>query len=193
MSKLELKIRRLETDEVLVAEFDTIDDALTWLAQRPPLVEVVRVVTEVDEATETKLRQAMRPLDDDERTFLDKKDFEREMDRREQLQRLQAEATGQASATTATADAARPMALMFVRGQGLTKTEADDDRDIPEAARRVIDHWLRERDGWLHERRQHLAKATFSVWPASVPSGNESDRIIESDFAAMPGFSDIEI
>ncbi len=192
MAKLELKIRRLETDEVLVAEFDGIDDALTWLAQRPPLVEVVRVVSEIDEATETKLRQAMRPFDDDERDFLNKKDFEREMDRRQELRRLQAEATGTSTAS-GSGDAARPMALMFVRGQGLTKTDADDDRDIPEAARRVIDHWLRERDGWLHERRQHLAKATFSVWPASVPSGSESDRILEADFAAMPGLSDVEI
>lgn len=193
MSKLELKIRRLQTDEVLVAEFETIDDALTWLAQRPPLVEVVRVVTEVDDATETRLREAMRPLDDDEREFLNKKDFEREMDRRRELQQLQAEATGQSTAQATSADADRPMALKFVRGEGLSKTDDDDDRDIPEAARRVIDHWLRERDGWMHERRQHLAQATFSVWPGSVPSGSESDRIIEADFAALPGFSDVEI
>jgi hypothetical protein len=194
MSKLQLKIHRMETGEHQVAEFDSVADATTWLAQRPPFVEVVRVVTEVDLATETQLREAMRPLDAQEREFIAKADFLREVERKEELSRMQAEAIARdGDGGMPALDPAREMGLRWERGQGLMKSDEQDTREISEAARRVVLHWLRERDGWMHERRQHLAAATFTVWPGSVPSGSESDRIVEADFSAMPGLSDLEI
>jgi hypothetical protein len=193
MSKVQLKIRRMQTGEELVAELDSIDDAKQWLAQRPPFVEVVRVMSRLDEATEAELRDAMRTLDDDERAWREQADARQEAERRAELQRMQAEALAAEAAAGPGDDPSRPMELAWKRGEGLRRVDPDDDREISEASRRVVAHWLRERDGWMHERRQHVAAATLRVWPASVPGGNESDRILEADFAAMPGFSDIEI
>lgn len=31
------------------------------------------------------------------------------------------------------------------------------------------------------------------MWPGKIPSDNESDRVIEGDFAAMPGVAGVEI
>ena len=192
MSTLELQIRHMHTGTSEIAELPSVDDALVWLAERPPFVQVVRVRTKVSDEIEAKLRAAMRPLDDDERALQAAQDAAAESARKEELARLQAQAEAEAM-SLATDEADREMDLHFRRGEGLSKADPNDPREIPEAARRAAMSWLRERESWVHPRRQHLAEATLRVWPAAIPSGNESDRVIEGDFAAMPGVSDVEI
>lgn len=197
MSKLELKIRRMQTGETLVAELDSVEEAKAWLAQRPPFIEVVRLLSTVSDEVGQALREATRPLDEHERALQREQDDAAEAARRAELVRLQAEAEAESEAARADGSSLdREMNLRFERGKGLRideEAEEGDDRPITPAAHRAAIAWLRERDSWVHARRQHLSVATLRVWPGSVPTGNESDRVIDGEFAAMPGFSDDEI
>src|SRR5690606_31860489 len=67
MAKIELRIRRLDEGDVLVAEFPDEESAEAWLRERPPFVEVLRMETPVPVEIEARLRAAMRPLDERER------------------------------------------------------------------------------------------------------------------------------
>jgi hypothetical protein len=191
MSKLELQIRHMHTGKTEIAELPSLDDALAWLAERPQFVQVTKVRTRVPESVETRLREAMRPLDAAEKALQRQQDEAAEAARRAELERMQAEAEAETASAGGAAD--REMELRFTRGEGLVLADPSDTREITEAARRAALAWLRERESWVHPRRQHVAAATLRVWPASVPSGNESDRVLDGDFAAMPGVSDVEI
>jgi hypothetical protein len=191
MSKLELQIRHMHTGKTEIAELPSLDDALAWLAERPAFVEVTRVRTRVPESVEARLREAMRPLDEAEKALQRQQDEAAEAARRAELERMQAEAEAETASGGGAAD--REMELRFTRGEGLVLADPGDTREITEAARRAALAWLRERESWVHPRRQHVAAATLRVWPASVPSGNESDRVLDGEFAAMPGHSDVEI
>ena len=43
MGKLDLRLRDLETAELLIASFESEDDAATWLRERPHMMEVRRL------------------------------------------------------------------------------------------------------------------------------------------------------
>ena len=43
----QIKVRNLETDETLIATLDSYEDALTFLADRPHLMEVITVLSDV--------------------------------------------------------------------------------------------------------------------------------------------------
>lgn len=184
----------MHTGKTEVAELPSVEQALAWLSERPQFVQILRVRTAVPEAVEAELRAAMRPLDAEERALMDQQDDAAEAARQEELRRLQSDAESEAKAVSLAAGGAdREMELRWTRGEGLSKADPSDTREIPGPARRAALHWLRERDSWVHPRRQHVAAATLRVWPGSIPSGNESDRVIEGDFAPMPGLSDVEI
>ena len=63
-----LRIKRIDTQESLIAEFESLDDAMTWVADRPDMVEVLGVVDAkaLGETAFYKLRDAIRPLDEAE-------------------------------------------------------------------------------------------------------------------------------
>ena len=64
---VQLKIRRMKTNETLVAEFANLDDAEAWLRERPQFVDVIGTIGALSEAADQRLRAALRPFDDDER------------------------------------------------------------------------------------------------------------------------------
>jgi hypothetical protein len=59
-----LKIRRMKTNETLVAEFEDLDDAETWLRERPQFVDVIGTIGALGDADDERLRTALRPFDD---------------------------------------------------------------------------------------------------------------------------------
>ena len=72
MSEIELKIRKMKTDETLVACFESEADAITWLEDRDEFVEVLGTADDsISVEVSNRLRAAMRPLDDAEKAFLD--------------------------------------------------------------------------------------------------------------------------
>jgi hypothetical protein len=172
MATVELKIRRMETAEVLVAEFPDLDSALAWLVERPRFVEVLRMVTAVEPEVEARMRASMRPLDEDERARQLELEAEAEARRVEERRRRMAEAQPDAD------DPDRPMVIRFERARGLFQADDADGREIPAVVREAVLAWIGERDSWVRERGEHVAAASLTVWPGAIPGGNEADRII---------------
>ncbi|MBC8067117.1 MAG: hypothetical protein IAG13_02190, partial [Deltaproteobacteria bacterium] len=65
--KISLRLRKLEDGSLIVGEFPSREDALTWLKERPHMIEVLGVAAELDPDDEQALRAALRPLDPEER------------------------------------------------------------------------------------------------------------------------------
>ncbi len=172
MAKIEFRIRRLESGDVLVAEFPDVGAAAAWLVERPSMVEVQRMLTSVDPEVEERLRNAMRPLDEQERARMS--ELEAEAD----AQRFAKMAQAQQQVAPVSNDPNRQMVLRWERAKGLFLADESDDREIPEIVREAVLSWVAERDTWVRERGEQVAAASLSVWPAEVPSGHESERII---------------
>ncbi len=171
MSKLELEIRRVQTGEVAVAEFESSAAAATWLRERPAFIEVRRVVTAIDSELESTLRAAMRPLDDAERQAI----LALEAKQIEQLQAKRAEAEAAMRGDREPGDPDRPMVVRWAKEKGMWLPDDSDDRVIPEHVRQAVLAWIDERNSWVRDRNQHVATAIVTVHPGKV--GSESDRI----------------
>jgi len=171
MSKIEFNIRDLKTGEVVCAEFPDLATAQTWLEDRPAFTQVLRLVTTLEPQTEARLREAMRPLDEQERAFMLEAEQAAEAERMAELARLQE------IKDNTPKDPNRPMTLRWTLSTGLTVADASDDREITDAARTAVLAWIAERDTWVEGRGQRVAAASVSVWPGPIPSGNEADRI----------------
>lgn len=171
MSKIEFNIRDLKTGEVVCAEFPDLATARAWLVERPAFTQVLRLVTAVAPETEAQLREAMRPLDDEERAVMLEAEDSARADHAAELAALQ-------EAKDATPkDPNRPMTLQWALRTGLSKSDASDDREITDAARTAVLAWIAERDTWVEDRGQRVAAASVSVWPGPIPGGNEADRV----------------
>src|SRR5690606_17156279 len=70
MAGFQIKVRNLETGEALVATLDSYQDALTFLGDRPPMMEIITVISDVSPVQMRELKEAMRPYDDDEKKHL---------------------------------------------------------------------------------------------------------------------------
>lgn len=171
MSKIEFNIRHLKTGEVVSAEFPDLEAAEAWLVERPAFMRVLRLVTTVAPKTEARLREVMRPLDDEERALMLEAEEAAQEDRAAEIARLQA------IEDNAPKDPNRIMTVRWAPDTGLTMSDASDDREIPNAARTAVLAWIAERDTWVEGRGQRVAAASVSVWPGPVPGGNESERI----------------
>lgn len=172
MTKIELRIRRLEEGDVVVAEFADVDAAETWLRERPPFVEVLRMETPVAAEIEARLRSAMRPLDDRERERQEEHQRTLLSQRTAELQQVRVEDE------EAPVQPDRLMHLRWERTRGLTMVDAHDDRTIPPVVYDAVDAWVAERDTWVVDRGEWLVAATLSVWPATIPSGRDAERVI---------------
>lgn len=90
---LTLKLRRMQTGEKLHGEFASMEDAESWLRERPFGIEVLGVVQPVlSSEDEHRLHEAMRPKSDDERALERERDEAEQRRRRTQTDELQAEA-----------------------------------------------------------------------------------------------------
>jgi hypothetical protein len=170
MAQIELEIRKMLTGELAVAQFPGPGAAAAWLCERPPFVEVLRLVTTLDPELEGRLRAVMRPLDPDER------DRRRVLEGEAEARRAAAFARSFAAAPE-DADPNRPMVVRWERAKGMALEDEHDDRPIPDVVRTAVLSWIAERDSWIRERGEHVAAACLSVWPGPVPSGLESQRV----------------
>ncbi len=177
MPIIELKVRNLKTGDIMVAEIPSIDDTLAWLEARPHCIDVLGVVTEElpDEIHEA-MRNAMRPLDEEEKeldqALQDARMAEMEKVIAAEKQRSQ-ERLDEHIEAQKSADPARPMVLHFELGEGLTKSDPYDDRDIPDEVRTAVDAWLTERNGWVSKKGLEVHSADISAWPQEIPDGWE--------------------
>ncbi len=179
---VQIKIRDLRTGKAQIAEFETVDDAQTWLSRRPRFVEVLGPPqrSSLGAADEQRLRAAIRPLDDDERAAQVDQDRRNDEAMRAALEREQAKATEHIEALreqNRLADPDRAMEVVWERGKGCRNADPADPRELSELARAAVEAWVAERNSWVHRRGQYLVDAQLVVWPGPVPGGDEANRI----------------
>jgi len=175
MSKLDLRLRNLENSELLIASFEREEDAETWLADRPHMMEVIGLIAESsDPAMHLRLRQAVRPLDADEAEVVRRLDEEDAVARAaqavEHARRAEAEAEAHRDELRR-ADPDRPLQISWTPGGGFSMIDPADEREVTQAAQDAVLEWVRERDGWVADRGLTIGEAVVNVWPGPVPKG----------------------
>ena len=178
MADFEVKVRNLKTGETMIASMADCEQCIAWLGERPPYIEILSVLSDTSPAEQRRLKEAMRPYDDEElalkRAFDQKHQealneaYQRELAQLEQEQK---------SATTAEgADPNRPMSVKYEVDAGFTVI--DDDRELTDVAREAALAWVQERNGWVESKGQLVGEAHLEVWPNDVPTGDEKDRVL---------------
>lgn len=181
---IQLKIRDVRTGNAQVAEFESVTDAEAWLRERPRFVEVLGPPRHgaIAPADEARLRQAMRPLDDEERQVQAQQDERSAEAIRKALageqERMRKEMEARREANRG-ADPDRPMAVSWERGKGLQNADPADDRAPNEVVRKAIEAWVAERDTWVHPRGQYVVSAQVVVWPGPLPQGTSEDERVQ--------------
>lgn len=193
MAQIDLKVRRLETGETLVATLDSFEDAVMWLGERPENVEVLGVLSkELSEAQHRALRAALRPYTALEKQMIQEAE-QKVSDAIASQIRKEAEYSQRKmkehTEAMLKADPNRPLPLRWHFKEGLSVADAYDPREITDEARRAVDAWLKERTSWIQDRGQIIIEATLSVYPGKVPSGMEDDRVVPGG-QFVPGFPD---
>jgi hypothetical protein len=179
---IQLKIRDIRTGDAQVAEFEGVGDAETWLRARPRFVEVLGPASHgaIAAGDELRLREAMRPLDDEERVAQAKQDernaeaIRKAMASEQERMRKEMESRRVANRD---ADPNRAMVVSFERGKDMRNADPGDDREVTAVVRKAVLAWVAERDTWVHARGQYVVNAQVVVWPGPVPGGNEDDRV----------------
>lgn len=182
MTKLEFRVRNLETRELLEATCASEIDALRWLRERPRFMEVLAVLThDLTPELHGTLRAAARPLDPDELALsatIDADERAARLQGEEDTKRLALEESEAHRAAMLTADPDRPMSIEWSIDGGMHVVDPSDTRPITEAAREAVLAWVRERDEWIRERGQIVGEASVNVYPGSLPASACGDRIV---------------
>ncbi len=177
MHKLDLRVRNLETRELLTATFESEVDAARWLVDRPHLMQVLGVATHgLPREVYAMLRGIAKALDPEEQALADaiEADARAAAEAADaEARRLDAEEVAAWREAQKTADPDRPMALHWDLAEGLCHDDPSDPRDITPAAREAVLAWVRERDGWVAERGLRVGEAIVTVLPGKVPDGEE--------------------
>ncbi len=63
-NSIELVVRDLRTGGTEPKRFHSLDEACSWLRERPPMIEVLGATHPMSEEVTTQLREAIRPLDE---------------------------------------------------------------------------------------------------------------------------------
>ncbi len=170
----EIKVRNLETDETLIATLDSYEDALIWLRERPHLMEVLSVLSDVSPKQMHELKEAMRPYDEEEKSHMSS----RAQEAIEAVRRVREAEEARAAAeeklareAAKSADPNRPMKVRWSMDTGCAINDPFDDRPVTAAAEKAILEWVAERNGWVAERGQIVAEAEVEVYPNEVPEG----------------------
>ncbi len=198
-----LKIKRIDTRELLIAEFESLEDAKTWVAERPDMVEVLGVVDPkaVGEAAFHELREATRPLDASElaRRHQAMEAALAEMRENDERESAPSGLVGHMSAAPvepvpdpSSLPDAEPDAVMVVRWQqGAPMANVGDRRPIPSEVRTAVDAWVEERNRWLRPKRTHVGRAELHVQPGDLPADEEAERVHSgASYSQLPGWPD---
>jgi hypothetical protein len=183
---IKLRIRNLKTRETGVADFKAEADALVWLKQRPPFVDVMGVAgqTPVPMEVQDRLKAAIRPLDADE--LIAEREMElaiekEELEREKEARRQEVEAHEKHLEAMRTADPERLMEITWRFNGEMRLTDAHDPRPITDAAREAVLAWIAERNEWVAGRGQCVGECTVKVWPGKLPA-KDSERVKEGRF-----------
>jgi len=179
MSDFEVKVRNLETGEMLVAGMPDAESCIQWLEERPKNIEIVSVLSDCSPADSRRMKEAMRPYDEDELKLKAKFDEESMKAAAEQYGRemQQMEALQEASKDESELDPNRPISVKYEVDEGLVVV--DDSRELTEAAKKACLAWVEERNAWVADKDQIIGEAHLEVWPNEVPGGDEANRVLE--------------
>lgn len=177
MAAIDLRLRDLNTSELLIASFESEVDAALWLRERPRMMEVLGVIAQSsDPALHSALRRALRPLDEDEAEIVRRLDEEAdrayEQRQRDEARRAEEERLAHIEEMR-TADPARPMQVRWSLSDGFSPVDPVDPREINAEVQSAILSWVRERDTWVADRGQVVGEAIVTVWPLAVPPGED--------------------
>lgn len=186
---IKLRIRHLKTRETGVAEFPTEPEALLWLMKRPPMVDVIGVAGQTPPSLEVqeRLRARIRPLDADEQIAEREWALEAEraeLERLKEARRTDDELHARHAEEMRAADPDRLMEIFWRFDTGMTLTDPQDPRPIPDAAREAVLAWIAERCEWVAGRGQTVGECTVKVWPGTLPPKAES-RVTEGRFTPV--------
>ena len=181
---IQLKIREMRTGHAQVAEFESVDDAETWLRERPQFVEVLGPAREntLSPGDDKRLREALRPMDDEEKAAQaeqDARDVKAMQDMvAKEAKRAQEQLAAKREANR-TADPHRLVPIVWERGKGCRNSDETDDRPVTELIEKAVEAWVAERNTWVHERGKYLIDANVQVWPGPIPNGGTEDERVE--------------
>ncbi len=190
MAQLDLRLRNLETGELLIASFESEQDVAAWLVDRPPFMEVLGLKTDIEDPTiHERLKAMVRPFDAAELEQLAAIE-EREQQARTEMQqaellRAKQEEEARRVALRA-ADPNRVMKVYWSQKGGVEHEDRADERAITDEAREAVLAWVAERNEWVADRGQIVAEAKVWVWPAKLPKPT-SDRVQGGTFIPVTG------
>jgi hypothetical protein len=190
-SAVVLRFRKIGDNQDMLAQFESLADAKTWLAERPKLVRVLRVEEpELPPRVEADLHDAMRPFDDEELEAI--ADVQRKLQQLHsvELRDLQTRAEREA-AHVASTSSDPPFVLRYEKDRELVHARSGDDRPIPDAVRSAVLAWVKRRNEWVHARRQHVGAAVLTI-PATIDTSiDAADAVeVEGEVELLSGFAD---
>jgi|HubBroStandDraft_6_1064221.scaffolds.fasta_scaffold176490_3 hypothetical protein len=185
MSKLMLKLRDLLKGATSVREFDDEAAALAYLRERPKFTDVLGVVFEgLTPEQNARLKAAVRPLDDEERTaehkLAEAADQLAEVARAKRQKEEDAARAAHREAMK-NADPNRPIEVRYNYDSGLAMVDPEDTRSITDEARAAALAWVAERNEWVESRNQVVGEAKMSIWPGPLPKPG-ADRVQNGSF-----------
>jgi hypothetical protein len=182
--KLDLQCRDLRTGVAGPRAFASVDEARAWLRERPQGIEVLGIASHhVPPEVSQELKEAMRPLDDEERGLAKALDaaVDAELERRARERMKQAaDEAARHRAEQIHGDPNRPMMLRFLHPDEIKLADPADPRTVTDDARAAVLAWVAERTDWVKGRNQIVAEATLEVYPGPVPAGAE--RVVTGRF-----------
>ena len=176
MADFDVKVRNLETGELLVASMGSADECCTWLAERPPNIEIVSVLSDTSPAEQRRLKESMRPYDEGELRL--KEAYDRKTADALAKQYAEEMALIEGDKTPAIdpdADPNRPISVRYECDEGLQVVE--DNRELTDAAKAAVLAWVAEREEWVKAKGQMIGEAHLEVYPNDVPEGET--RVVE--------------
>ena len=183
--KIALRVRNLQTSEDGTVDFESVENATTWLRARPPFIEVLGLASDgVSPEISNALKAAMRPLAPEEKvleqqlTAAHKAVMEKMA--KERMEREKKEMVA-AQASQQSADPNRPMELSWTYDHGLVKGDPQDPREISVEARAAVMAWVEERHEWVKDRNQIVGSAKLTVYPSALPKP-DADRVQRGTF-----------
>ncbi|RLB48302.1 MAG: hypothetical protein DRI90_25505 [Deltaproteobacteria bacterium] len=176
--KLDLYIRNLQTGDREQKVFESEQEALEYLKNRPKFAEVLGVASDdVPPELNDQLRAATRPLDEEEKLLDRQRTAALEDEARKRAQKEQKRAVEEAAKhrdEIANADPNRPLEIRYRFNEGLSVADPVDTRTITDEARAAMMAWIEERNSWVASRGNVVGEAKVSVYPGPLP-----DRVTE--------------
>ena len=176
--KLDLYIRNLQTGDREQKVFESEQEALEYLKNRPKFAEVLGVASDdVPPELNDQLRAATRPLDEEEKLLDRQRTAALEDEARKRAQKEQKRAVEEAAKhrdEIANADPNRPLEIRYRFNEGLSVADPVDTRAITDEARAAMMAWIEERNSWVASRGNVVGEAKVSVYPGPLP-----DRVTE--------------